>query len=141
MTANFLYHGIFSNDEGVKEVSGNGFYVDFTIVDTVASSKLKYNVTISVNGFQSFFKSYNQPGRYSAYLAVPKDVKSAIVTLWMENSAHQIFTHFFPVTFNIRFYRLLKYVLFLPLILIVLSLVKLETEQLLPTTSSSTRRR
>ena len=127
-SANFGYHGIFAVNRENRDVSGSSFFVNFVILDRRKSQNPKYNVTISLNGFPKFFKSYTAPGTYSAQLDIPKHGKFAAVTLWLENDAHQIFTDFFSVSFNVRFYRLLKYVLVAPLVLIALSLIKLDND-------------
>jgi hypothetical protein len=51
---------------------------------------------------------------------VPANRSSAAITLWMENEVHQVFTDFFSISFNIKFHRLLKFVLLLPFTLMAL---------------------
>ena len=81
---------------------------------------VSYNVTIVINGVSVFRATYSSPGSYTAHLQVPANRSSATITLWMENEAHQVFTDFFSVSFNVKFHRLLKYVLLLPFALMVL---------------------
>ncbi len=121
--ANYGYHGVFAENRGARDVTGSSLPLRFTIVDKrrKASSKIPhYNVTVSINGFSAFTQTYSSPGTYTAALPVPLQSNAAI-TLWMENEAHRIYTDFFSVSFNVRFYRLLKYVLLAPLSLLVVT--------------------
>jgi hypothetical protein len=121
--ASYGYHGIFAENRGARDVTGSSLPLRFTIVDKRRKPGAKpasYNVTISINGFPAFTQAYSEPGTYTALLPVPHQTHAA-VTLWMENESHRIYTDFFSMSFNIRFYRLLKYVLLAPLTLLLVA--------------------
>ncbi len=119
-SANFGVHGIFAENRNTRDAIGSSLPLHFTIVDARNTKRAgRYNVTVSVNGETAFVQEYSAPGTYTAMLPVPHRSNAAI-TLWMENESHRIYTDFFSMSFNIRFYRLLKHVLLFPLALLVI---------------------
>lgn len=71
------------------------------------------------SGFVVFRKVYDRPGVYSELLPSPKQPFQAMLTIRMVNEHKQVFEDHVAISFNEHFYRLFKYLVVGPFVLLL----------------------
>eukprot|EP00656_Telonema_subtile_P012705 TRINITY_DN16409_c0_g1_i1.p1 TRINITY_DN16409_c0_g1~~TRINITY_DN16409_c0_g1_i1.p1 ORF type:complete len:775 (+),score=189.59 TRINITY_DN16409_c0_g1_i1:112-2436(+) len=100
-----------------RDVLGRSFVVQFEIVDrsTVGEGSRRYNVSISVGGTTVLSsKSFTSTGMYTEVVQSPEHRGAAAVIVRMQNQHGQVFEDSMSLSFNVHFYKMLKWMLFLP---------------------------
>lgn len=100
-----------------RDVLGRSFVVQFEIVDrspAAHDASKSYNVSISVGGTVLSWKMFHKTGRYTEVVPSPEHRGAAAVIVRMRNQHGQVFEDSMSLSFNVHFYKMLKWMLFLP---------------------------
>eukprot|EP00003_Mantamonas_plastica_P018576 TRINITY_DN3036_c0_g1_i10.p1 TRINITY_DN3036_c0_g1~~TRINITY_DN3036_c0_g1_i10.p1 ORF type:complete len:122 (+),score=38.19 TRINITY_DN3036_c0_g1_i10:212-577(+) len=100
--------------------------LQFEVVDNRPNSdrEREYKVRVSIGGSQTLFeKNYTKPGIYQEQVPCPNQRRVATVLVEMTNEQGQYFSDSFPMSFNMHFYRTLKWFLVVPFVLMGLVLL------------------
>eukprot|EP00003_Mantamonas_plastica_P018579 TRINITY_DN3036_c0_g1_i5.p1 TRINITY_DN3036_c0_g1~~TRINITY_DN3036_c0_g1_i5.p1 ORF type:complete len:586 (+),score=200.78 TRINITY_DN3036_c0_g1_i5:900-2657(+) len=122
------YHGIYVLPSSRKNRDMAGFMMtlQFEVVDNRPNSdrEREYKVRVSIGGSQTLFeKNYTKPGIYQEQVPCPNQRRVATVLVEMTNEQGQYFSDSFPMSFNMHFYRTLKWFLVVPFVLMGLVLL------------------
>lgn len=100
-----------------RDVVGRTFVIEFIIRDQgyrVHDGNAVYKVEVSVGGGagpQLFNKTYDKPGRYTELVQAPPHRMAATIVVRMTNQHGQASEDSFVLSFNVHFYKMLKWLL------------------------------
>jgi len=131
------YLGIYvtENTRSHRDISGDSFQIQFEIVDVrVGVRSAYYDVTISYGNRDLMYRRYQLPGVYTETLRCPFSRMSTTIFVEMSTEHQQTFYDSITISFNLHFYRLLKWILLIPfLVMAVVLLFIKEIKSPLPT--------
>jgi len=127
-----------------RDVIGSTFVIQFEIHDMATKlpalrdnykeAGFRYQVVISLGGskhHQLFSKNYTHTGKYTEVVHCPRHRIGATVVVQMTNQHGQVSEDSFVLSFNVHFYKMLKWLLVIPFT--VMSVVLLWFGSLAPT--------
>ena len=117
------------NSRRHRDVLGSSFIVQFEIVDrSHHSPHTRYEVVISIGGtLELLSKTYSQSGVYTEVVPSPQHRGAGVVIVRMKNHHGQLYEDSFSLSFNVHFYKTLKWIVFVPFAataIVVLTIVK-----------------
>mgnify|MGYP001057348559 FL=1 len=110
--------GIYVTEESriFRDIRSESFDLEFVIVDHLNHTTTPtYEVTVSLGGEDTLLhQGFSEQGTHRVTLKVPGDRRLAAVRLTMKNEHGQVFTDEFPLSFNVYFYRSIKWIIAIP---------------------------
>jgi hypothetical protein len=138
-TAREDYLGVYIADETKQhiEVVGNDFQLIFTIIDarpstvrTTDTEPVHYHVTLALGRKQILLQeTYTAPGTYQVTIAAIHEPSVRSLRLTMVNEHGQVFEDSLTLEFNVHYYKLLKWVVTFPLLILVAILYIFKTDK------------
>jgi len=119
------YQGVFVTESTRthRDITGATFTVQFEIIDSRSHTSATYDVKFSIGGDVLLKKQYILPGLYTEVLPCPSKRVYSTIEVVMTNEHKQAFFDSFTISFNVHFYRLLKWILIGPFIIMALVLL------------------
>jgi len=98
-----------------RDVTGDTITVQFEIVDKrpVVLQHI-YNISISVGRTKLFSELYKKPGVYTELVTIPNRRMYASLLIEMTNEHKEYFHDSFTLSFNLQFYKTMKWILIIP---------------------------
>lgn len=144
------WYGVKGTERGYHDVRGAHIDVPFEIVDTRKVDAAKegkahgpYAVTVTVTtpGFsRAVNQSFDEPGLYALKADIPNWRARGRVTVRVSDQSKLFAEDTYGVSFHMRFYRVLKWILVVPFMLMTTALVQMTQEgNALPTFATQFR--
>ncbi|KAF0980719.1 hypothetical protein FDP41_013202 [Naegleria fowleri] len=116
-------YGIYFKNREYRDVIGSTVGLDFEIVDNRKTNSkdrlpVAYNVRILLGANKVLYEGkYQKAGYYRVEVNTPEErTHNAIITVELRNEFGQLFTDNISLSFNIGFFSLLKWMVFMPFI-------------------------
>ena len=129
------HHGIYvsQSSRAIRDVTGQSVHLQFKIVDARPAVKdPQYSVSIRVGRKLLFEGEYTAPGVYTAIVTSPPRRQYASLRIEMVNEHGQLYCDELTISFNIYFYRTLKWLIAGPFVLMSGALLMVKGSKTLP---------
>ncbi|KAL6046797.1 Protein DEFECTIVE IN EXINE FORMATION 1 [Balamuthia mandrillaris] len=119
--AAYEWHGVYIDEHGHRDVSGDSFLLNFAIVDNrlrrERAENVRYKADFYLRGQRVLKAEYSEPGEYSVWLPCPNFVlHHASVSVVVTNELGQVMEDSIAVSCNAHFTKMMKWVIVVPFV-------------------------